>query len=442
LARVVVIGAGLSGLAVAARLARLRHQVTVVERSGGPGGAAGRVERDGFAFDTGPTLLHLPAGYRDLFVKTGRNAPLGSVLELRPLDPAARWEFADGTVVDLPNASRAGTGDALHAALGGSAAEQWDGFLRTGDEVWAQFRQGFLAGPLPAASGWRAPRALRAAHAALHPARSYGDLMRRHLEDPRLRQAAAGYVQQFGSDPDRAPATAVLWPWMEQTFGAWEAVGGIRALVDAIETRARDRGAEFRYETTAVRIETAAGAVTAVHLADGEPLAADVVVAAVDDVLLAGLCPGAVPVAPERSVACTVLLLALRGADPGPSYVVSFPTPATEDPIMFRSRADAPAGATGWTVVVPAQVGPDPAAHVARVLDARGHRVSERLLWHQVLTPAPGPALHGREALHRPPNATKVRGLFHVGAAAHPGPGIALAPLGGALVAEALGRAR
>ncbi len=124
---------------------------------------------------------------------------------------------------------------------------------------------------------------------------------------------------------------------------------------------------------------------------------------------------------------------------------------------MFRSRASAPAGADAWTVTAPAapSAGQETAEQLLRVLDARGHRVSERLLWREFLTPADltartgspggaaiGPALHGADALHRAPNATRIRGLYHVGAAAHPGPGIALAPLGSALVAEAVGRAR
>src|SRR6185437_10448374 len=148
MARVVVVGAGVSGLAVAARLARLRHDVVVCERSPGPGGQAGRFARDGFTFDTGPTLVHMPAGMRDLFVKTGKTAPLDTVLELRPAEPAVRWQFADGTVVDLPNATRAGAVDALTAALGPAAARGWDEFLAEGEEVWQQFRQGFLTGPV------------------------------------------------------------------------------------------------------------------------------------------------------------------------------------------------------------------------------------------------------------------------------------------------------
>lgn len=441
MARVLVVGAGLSGLAVAARLARLRHEVTVLERTSGPGGAAGRLERDGFGFDLGPSLVHLPAAYRDLFVKTGKNAPLESLLELRPVPTAVRWEFADGTSVDLPNASRAGTMDALSAALGASAADQWDRFIATGDEVWAQFRQGFLAGPLPPAQGWRAGRAARAAHAALHPAKSYADLMDRHLKDQRLRQAGGSYLRRLGSDPDRAPATAVLWPWLEHTFGAWEVVGGIGVLVDAIADRARLRGAELRYDTEVIGIDTADGAVRGVRTADGTTLPADVVVAAVDDVAVDRWCPGSVPTPGERSDSAVVLLLALREGPAAP-IIVSFPAePGSSDPTLFLSPAQAPEGNAGLTVIAP---GARQATAIIGVLDARGHRISERLLWHEIRQSAAlvGPAVHGRHALRRAPNATSVGGLFHVGSAAHPGPGVDLAPLGGALVAENLGRAR
>ena len=70
MSRVLVIGAGMGGLAVSARLAAQGHQVTVLEQAQTYGGKLAAYERDGFVFDTGPSLLTLPAVYRDLFLKT------------------------------------------------------------------------------------------------------------------------------------------------------------------------------------------------------------------------------------------------------------------------------------------------------------------------------------------------------------------------------------
>ncbi|MET9972726.1 NAD(P)-binding protein, partial [Streptomyces sp. NPDC006356] len=107
MARIAVIGAGMGAMAAAARLAVAGHRVAVYERTETYGGAVRRFERDGFGFDTGPGLLPLPAVYRDLFLKTGKE-PLEGCVELVQVDPSARHVFADGTELSLPNASRAG----------------------------------------------------------------------------------------------------------------------------------------------------------------------------------------------------------------------------------------------------------------------------------------------------------------------------------------------
>jgi len=116
MAGIAVIGAGMGALAAAARLAVAGHRVTVYERTDTYGGAVRRFEKDGFGFDTGPGLLPLPAVWRDLFVKTGKE-PLEACVELVQVDPSARHVFADGTEAALPNASRAGVVSALDEAL-------------------------------------------------------------------------------------------------------------------------------------------------------------------------------------------------------------------------------------------------------------------------------------------------------------------------------------
>ncbi|HET8685025.1 MAG TPA: NAD(P)-binding protein, partial [Micromonosporaceae bacterium] len=80
MARVVVIGAGAGGLAAAARLAAAGHAVTLCEQAGRVGGKLGTYARDGFRFDTGPSLLTLPQVFAELFAGTGE--PLDQVLDL------------------------------------------------------------------------------------------------------------------------------------------------------------------------------------------------------------------------------------------------------------------------------------------------------------------------------------------------------------------------
>jgi flagellar motility protein MotE (MotC chaperone) len=97
MARVVVVGGGFGGMAVAVRLAKLGHEVTLLERAERLGGALTTVRADGFTWDAGPTHTMLPAVLRDLFRKSGR--PIERELDLVPLDCIREHRFADGSSV-------------------------------------------------------------------------------------------------------------------------------------------------------------------------------------------------------------------------------------------------------------------------------------------------------------------------------------------------------
>jgi phytoene dehydrogenase-like protein len=130
-ASVVVIGAGVGGLAAAARLAALGHRVALHERAGTHGGKLGEYRRDGFTFDTGPSLLTLPQVFTDLFAATGGPADL----ELERVDPVCGYRFADGTRVDLPF-DPDDVPAALDAALGAGTGRAWQAFHDRSARLW------------------------------------------------------------------------------------------------------------------------------------------------------------------------------------------------------------------------------------------------------------------------------------------------------------------
>ena len=145
MARVVVVGAGLGGLAAAARLAALGHAVTVVEQAPQVGGKLGWWVRDGHAFDTGPSLVTLPQVYRDLFTATGGR--LEDAVDLVRLDPAVGYRCADGTALTVPG-RRADVPAALDAALGEGAGRQWSTLLDRAERMWA-ISEGLISSAKP-----------------------------------------------------------------------------------------------------------------------------------------------------------------------------------------------------------------------------------------------------------------------------------------------------
>jgi phytoene dehydrogenase-like protein len=225
--RVVVHGDGPAGLAVAARLARARHSVTVLA-------SMRPVPEESLR-------LTLPAALRDLFLKTGR--ALENVLDLTAVPLLARHTLADGTVVELPNRGDRAVAAAFGDALGGRAADDW---LRLSDwsrRLWDQVREPFVETPPMSHRGWylRHPATTR----QLLAGRSLHGVGRRFLRDPAQRRFLEGYASRYGGDPRRVRPALALVPWVEQTFRVWTVDGGTTALHRALTDRAAARGVGF-----------------------------------------------------------------------------------------------------------------------------------------------------------------------------------------------------
>ncbi len=504
MARVVVLGGGMAGLSAAVRLRAAKHDVVVLERTVAVGGKAARLELDGFGWDLGPTLLTLPAVYRDLFTTTG--PALEDCLDLSPVDPVCRYTFADRTRLDLPNASRGRIGTALDDALGAGAGDQWLGLLAHGGRIWQTTRDSFLTAPL---RGLRAVPSLARGRGALQtvaPHLSLRGLGRRYLHEPHLRTLLDRYATYSGSDPRRAPAALAAVPFVEQAFGAWTVAGGMHRLAAETARRAELLGVELRTGSEVAEVVVEAGRVTGARLADGSVVPADVVVSAVDaHVLYRDLLPGqrsgrelaALRRQPPSSSGY-LLLLGLRGRTPGidrhnvlfgGDYDAEFdalfgtgthrdrPAPVA-DPTLYLHRD--PAGSTGEgdagreavsvLVNAPPHLPDRPtrgvdwdasglaAAYADRILDLlaeRGIDVRDRVLTRTWQTPADlarrtgdvggsiyGTATHGGLGpLRRPTNATAVGGLFLVGGSTHPGGGLPMVGLSAEVVAGLVGPA-
>jgi len=495
MSRVVVVGAGVGGLAAAARLLAQGHAVTVVEQAADVGGKLGTLVHDGFVFDTGPSLLTMPHLLEELFADTG--APLADVLPLQRLATACRYRFPDGTVLDLPGEVGA-IPAALDAALGPGRGAQWSAFLERAGRIWDVTHEPFLESPITVGDLARLSRRVPDV-ATVAPWASLRGLGRRYLTDPRLRMLLDRYATYTGSDPRRAPAALATVPWVEQTWGSWYVPGGLGRIATALLDRVRTLGGEVRTGVAVTEVTTRDGVATGVGLADGTTLAADVVVANADAAQVYGrlVHDRAAARAAARvrrtppSLAGFALLLELDEAPPDqPHHHVLFaedydaefdavfgrrgPPRPVGRPTVYVAAADDPAvvptaGAGAWFVLVNAPRH-DPsggvdwdaagleeryADTVLDVMASRGLDVRRRLRHRTALSPAelerrtltPGGAIYGTSsngalaAFLRPANRSPVRGLYLVGGSSHPGGGLPLVVLSARIVAELVGPA-
>lgn len=475
-------------MAAAARLKVKGHDVTLLEQGSRFGGKLARYERDGFVFDTGPSLFTLPAVYRDLFLKTGK--ALEESVDVQPLDTAFGYRFADGSALELPGTDPARIARAMGEQLGGAAAEDWRGLMARAAEVWRITRRPFIQSPLAGAGTLirlaTDPREVK----AVAPFTSLRRLGRRHLRDPRQVTLLDRYATYQGSDPRKAPAALMTVPYVEQEFGAWHLGGGLATLADALVARCQERGVQMRTSVDVQRITTDAAGVTGITTAEREHLAADIVVANSDaDTLYSRMIDDPRARKPLRtlrratpSLSGFVLLLAVRGRTPGMRHHnVWFPADydaefdavfggrPVADPTIYVCAPDDPLmrpddDHESWFVLVNApRQGPvdwdaireSYADHVLEVMARRGFDVRDRLLWREIRTPAdlerdvraPGGSIYGsssngtRAAFLRPANISPVPGLYLVGGSSHPGGGLPLVGISAEIVAEAIGRA-
>ncbi|MEJ3743005.1 phytoene desaturase family protein [Actinomycetes bacterium KLBMP 9797] len=304
--RVVVVGAGLGGLACALHLAGTGRQVTVVEREPVPGGRAGRLRLGDYEFDTGPTVLTMPDVLASSFEAVGER--LDDWLRLDPLDPAYRAHFPDGSTLDVI------TDTARMAAEIGRVcgAREADGYLRFVDfarRLWRLERTEFIERNLDA------PTDLLTANLArlllMGGFRRLQSKVDQFFADPRTRRVFSFQAMYAGLAPHDALAIYAVIAYLDAVAGVYFPRGGIHAVPRAMAGAAEKHGVEMRYDTTVTGVDIAGGRAVGVRTAGGERIPADVVVLN-PDLPAAWQLSGARPRRLRYSPSCVVLHVGSR----------------------------------------------------------------------------------------------------------------------------------
>ncbi|MFJ9801269.1 phytoene desaturase family protein [Streptomyces wuyuanensis] len=269
---VVVVGAGLAGLSAALYLLGAGRSVTVVERDALPGGRAGRIDRGGYRFDTGPTVVTMPDLLADAFAAVG--GTLEERLELVPLHPAYRAGFADGSVLDVHTRPEAMEAEierfaGAREAVGYRRLRGWLEKLYRAQM--GRFIDANFDSPLQLLTPDLARLAALGGFGRLDPA------IGRFIRDERLRRVFSFQSLYAGVAPSRALAAYAVIAYMDTVAGVHFPRGGVHAVPRAMAGAAADAGAAFLYGRTVTRLERTGERVTAV-VTDRERLPCDAVV--------------------------------------------------------------------------------------------------------------------------------------------------------------------
>jgi phytoene desaturase len=281
---VVVIGAGLAGLSAACYLTGRGHEVTVVEREQVPGGRAGVLRRDGFTFDSGPTVLTMPDLIEDAIrAATGDpSADLGELLPTRRLDPTYRACFADGSTINV-RYGRQAMREEIAQSCGSVDAAAFDSFVDWLRQLYVIEMPNFIDRNFDSPLGLlSSPRAL-AQMVRLGAFGRLGAAVRKRFADPRLHRLFSFQAMYAGLAPDSALALYAVITYMDSIEGVWFPEGGIHAVPTIMAQVAEKAGATFRYgDPVETILRSPTGRVAGVRTTSGTRIMADAVICTLD----------------------------------------------------------------------------------------------------------------------------------------------------------------
>lgn len=274
---VVIVGAGLGGIATAARLARQGYQVTVFEKNAEPGGRCGKLERDGHRFDTGATLFLMPEIFEETYRALGER--MDEHLDLQRIDPTYTIRFDDGCEIAL-TADLNEMEEQLEAIEPGSFHAMLQ-YLAEGYQNYHKSIKFFVGRNFYNIFQYFSPKNFPLLF-QLKALINHYPRVRRFFDDPHLRAAFTFQDMYLGLSPFEALATYSLLQYTELARGVWFPMGGLYRVVESFTEIAEANGVKFRYNAPVREIEIANRQAQGVILEDGERIPADLVVANAD----------------------------------------------------------------------------------------------------------------------------------------------------------------
>jgi phytoene desaturase len=490
----VVVGGGLGGWCAALHQRRAGYSVTLLEADRRVGGRANLIEREGFRFDTGPSLLNYPWVFEELFAAAGRD--FHEYVRLLPVDPSITFRWEDGTRFTLSSDVQKFLAECERLEPGCGPAVF--GFLK---DAGAKFRVAFdklVTRNVDNPAKWLGALSLsELRRTSLW--RSFDGELRRHFKSRRVRDALGSYAMYLGGSPYDLPGIFTILPYGEMAHGLWLPEGGVYALVQAVERLARELGVEVRTRCRVSKIVARGGRVCGVRLAGGDVLRTTLVVSNVDvpttdtELVESDAVFASRQRAPKTKMTPGVVTFywGVRGQVEGLGHHTIFlpdDCRAAFDDLMKKGRvpralpfyvsvpsatdpALAPAGCTAVFVLAPVPTlrqmpGADWRAEAAEIkervtqtLALHGVKIEPwRVAFEEVYTPEDwrcrfglydGSAFGAAHTLsqvgpfRRKNFSEEVEGLYYVGASTTPGTGMPMVVLSGRLVAERIvGRVR
>lgn len=274
---VVIIGAGMGGLATALQLRHKGFRVTVLEKQARPGGRSNLIQENGFRVDIGPTILVMKEEFERTYRSFGKD--LNQRLDFIQLDPNYRIYYHDGTHLDLYS-NMALLADEIEKIEPGSR-ERLFRFIGAGARKY-ELGMDFVDRNFDAITDLANPVAgMRLLQTQAHQ-NLYAQVARFFNQNDKLAKAFSFHSMFLGLSPFDALAMYSLITYADLALGMWYPRGGIYSIIEDMLELSDEMGVEIRTNSPVEQICIEQQRVTGVRLVSGEFIPADLVISNAD----------------------------------------------------------------------------------------------------------------------------------------------------------------
>jgi phytoene desaturase len=245
--RAAIIGAGIGGIGSAIRLAAKGYDVTVYEQSPIPGGKISQIKKDGFRFDTGPSLFTLPQMVEELFALFDENP--SEHFQYEKLSTSCKYFWEDGTIINAWQNHALFASEVENAT--GVSSEKIHRFLEKSRKLYEITAEIFMFNSLHKIRNFLKP-AFRKSMLYLHELDAFTTMHRKNVKwfsDPKIIQLFDRYATYNGSNPYQTPATLNIIAHLEHNLGAYFPKKGMYSITESLVKLAKDKGVRFEFNS-------------------------------------------------------------------------------------------------------------------------------------------------------------------------------------------------
>ncbi len=255
--KVIVIGAGIAGLASAIRLAVQGFEVNVYEKNDYPGGKLTHFVLNGYQFDAGPSLFTQPENITELFALA--EEPIDDYFKFEPLPISFKYFYENGTVINAYTNTELFADELANKT--GESKESLIEYLSDSKKVYNNIATVFLNYSLHqfstifSANIFKAIKTVRWKHLF----KTMNQVNESYFLKATTIQLFNRFATYNGSNPYQAPGMLSLIPHLELNEGTFYPKGGMISITDALYRLALKKGVQFHFNSPVQRIIVNAG---------------------------------------------------------------------------------------------------------------------------------------------------------------------------------------